>query len=74
VLIGRFLFVVVKVTDVWKDPLKKDPTSMLVQDGIVRMRWREGPSATTPTPMTPGTVYQVTVSLGPTSYVSPAHR
>lgn len=61
---------VVKVTDVWKDPLDpKKATSMMVQDGIVRMRWRDGPSASTPTPMVPGTVYEVSVSLGPTSYV-----
>lgn len=62
---------VVKVTDVFPASTK----SMLVQDGIVRMRWRDGPMAQSPSLMTPGTVYNVTVSLGPTSYVfNPLHR
>ena len=46
-----------------------EPKSMLVQDGIIRMRWREGDKAVSPTLMVPHTVYNVTVSLGPTSYV-----
>ena len=51
------------------------PTSMLVQDGIARMRWREGPMAAAPTPLVPGQVYNVTVDLGPTSYIfNPLHR
>lgn len=61
--------------DVGEGSGKKGAKSMLVQDGIVRMRWREGPMAEEPTLMTPGDVYNVTVTLGPTSYVfNPLHR
>jgi len=43
-------------------------TSMLVQDGIVRMRWRNGLSGT-PQWIVPGNVYSATVSLWNTSWV-----
>jgi len=55
-----------KLTDVY-------PTgeSRIIQDGIVRMRWREYEG---PIPMIPGTVYEVTISLWNTSYIySPGH-
>lgn len=41
--------------------------SILIQDGIVRMRWRE--HLLEPTPMVPGTMYNVDVSLWNTSFV-----
>lgn len=62
--------IAVKVTDVF-------PTgeSMLVQDGILRMRWRNGTMSTTPQPMVPGTTYHVTVDVGWMCYVfNPLHR
>jgi len=64
--------VAVKVNDVF-------PTgeSMLVQDGITRMRWRGGPAATAPmAPMGgPGAVYNVSVEVGFMSYVfNQGHR
>lgn len=59
----------VKVTDVYPSLGDATPKSMLVQDGIVRMRWREGPMAAKPTPMVSGQVYSIAVELGPTSYV-----
>ena len=43
--------------------------SMLLQDGIVRLRWREGPFATKPTLVTPGQIYNVTVDVGHMCYV-----
>eukprot|EP01062_Namystynia_karyoxenos_P015616 TRINITY_DN1566_c0_g1_i2.p1 TRINITY_DN1566_c0_g1~~TRINITY_DN1566_c0_g1_i2.p1 ORF type:complete len:604 (+),score=212.59 TRINITY_DN1566_c0_g1_i2:68-1813(+) len=44
--------------------------SALIQDGIVRMRWRAGVTGgTAPRPMVPGKVYEVTISLWSTSYV-----
>jgi putative CocE/NonD family hydrolase len=52
----------VKVTDVFPNS-----TSLLVQDGIVRMRWRNG--GTTPSLLTPGAVYEVTVDVWSTSYI-----
>ncbi len=71
----------VKVTDVFPSIEQQQgagasrPKSMLVQDGIARMRWREGPMSAAPVPMEPGQVYNVTVDLGPTSYVfNPLHR
>lgn len=55
----------VKITDVYPDG-----TSRLLQDGIVRMRWRGAPyTGTSPRLLTPGTVYPVSVSLWNTSYV-----
>ena len=67
---------VVKVTDVYPSLEGKDAKSMLVQDGIVRMRWRNGPMATQPAaPLVPNEIVNVTVSLGPTSYIfNPLHR
>lgn len=59
----------VKVLDVF-------PTgeSMLVQDGILRMRWHDGCNATEPQAMVPGATYQVTVMVGWMSYVfNPLH-
>ena len=48
---------------------------MLVQDGVQRMRWREGVFAATPSLMTPGTMYQVTVTVGHMSYIfNKGHR
>jgi putative CocE/NonD family hydrolase len=59
-----------KLTDVY-------PTgeSSLIQDGIVRMRWRNLPFATHPSPMESGRIYQVSISLWNTSFVFNAgHR
>ena len=50
--------------------------SMLLQDGIVRMRWRDGPfaNATSP-PLLPDTPCAVNVTVGHMAYaVSPGHR
>jgi putative CocE/NonD family hydrolase len=59
-----------RLTDVYPDG-----TSRLIQDGIQRMRWRAGVAATTPTLMTPGEVYEISVCLWNTSYVfAPGHR
>jgi len=58
----------VKLTDVYPSG-----ASHLIQDGIVRMRWRKG--GTNPHPIVPKAVEQVNVSLWTTSYVfSPGHR
>jgi putative CocE/NonD family hydrolase len=60
----------VKLTDV-------HPTgvSRLIQDGIIRMRWRNRYESDQPQLMTPGTVYNVEVSLWNTSYIfNPGHR
>ncbi len=46
----------VMVTDV-----TPDGKSMLVQSGIIRMRWRNGPLA--PAPLTPGAVYNVSINV-----------
>eukprot|EP01116_Phalansterium_solitarium_P023531 TRINITY_DN8289_c0_g2_i1.p1 TRINITY_DN8289_c0_g2~~TRINITY_DN8289_c0_g2_i1.p1 ORF type:complete len:569 (+),score=118.69 TRINITY_DN8289_c0_g2_i1:85-1791(+) len=47
--------------------------SDLVQDGIIRMKWRD--NLTVPVPMTNGTVYKATLSLWSTSWVFPVgHR
>eukprot|EP01116_Phalansterium_solitarium_P016452 TRINITY_DN3827_c1_g1_i1.p1 TRINITY_DN3827_c1_g1~~TRINITY_DN3827_c1_g1_i1.p1 ORF type:complete len:610 (-),score=204.90 TRINITY_DN3827_c1_g1_i1:97-1893(-) len=54
--------ITVKVTDVFPNG-----TSLLVQDGIIRMRWRDGPY--TPSLLEPGNVYQVNVSVWNTSYI-----
>jgi len=46
---------------------------MMVQDGIIRMRWRDDP--TTPKLMIPGAIYKVTVKIWTTCYVfNPGHR
>ena len=43
---------------------------MLIQDGIIRMRWRNGWNATSQAPnMVAGTVYQVTIDVGIMSYI-----
>eukprot|EP01116_Phalansterium_solitarium_P014580 TRINITY_DN322_c3_g1_i1.p1 TRINITY_DN322_c3_g1~~TRINITY_DN322_c3_g1_i1.p1 ORF type:complete len:601 (-),score=174.11 TRINITY_DN322_c3_g1_i1:564-2366(-) len=52
-----------KLTDVFPDG-----RSMLIQDGIVRMRWRNGMAAP-PQFLTPGQIYEVEVSIWNTSYV-----
>ena len=44
-----------------------DSRNMLVQDGIIRMRWRE--SNITPVLMTPDTIYEVTIDLWSICYV-----
>jgi len=50
-----------------------DSRNMLVQDGIIRMRWRDGP--TTPKLMTPGSVYEVIVDIWSVCYVfNPGHK
>eukprot|EP01062_Namystynia_karyoxenos_P015615 TRINITY_DN1566_c0_g1_i1.p2 TRINITY_DN1566_c0_g1~~TRINITY_DN1566_c0_g1_i1.p2 ORF type:complete len:579 (+),score=214.77 TRINITY_DN1566_c0_g1_i1:78-1814(+) len=54
-----------KLTDI-----HPDGDSALIQDGIVRMRWRAGVTGgVNPRPMVPGQVYEVTISLWSTSYV-----
>jgi len=59
----------VKLTDVYPD----GKSSHLIQDGIVRMRWRE--RGLQPVPIKAGKVEQVNVSLWVTSYVfSVGHR
>jgi len=56
-----------KLTDVYPDG-----TSRLIQDGIVRMRWRD---YTGPELMIPGQIYEVELSLWNTSYVfSAGHK
>lgn len=52
----------VKYTDVYPDG-----TSMLIQDGIIRMKWRN--NNTSPSPMETGKVYSVVVDLWSTSYI-----
>jgi putative CocE/NonD family hydrolase len=60
--------VAVRLSDVYPDG-----RSMLVLDGILRLRCRESFSA--PTPLTPGQVYEVEVDLWSTSYIFNAgHR
>jgi putative CocE/NonD family hydrolase len=54
--------VTVKITDVFPNG-----TSLLVQDGITRMRWRKG--GPQPSLLEPGAVYAVTVDVWSTSYV-----
>ena len=59
----------VKLTDVYPD----GKSSHLIQDGIVRMRWRE--RGLQPVPIKPGKVELVNVSLWATSYIySVGHR
>jgi len=58
-----------KLVDVYPDP---DNRNMLIQDGIIRMRWRD--SRTTPSLMIIGTVYPITVDLWSICYVlNPGH-
>lgn len=58
----------VRITDVYPDG-----ASMLVQDGVQRMRWRV--NDTVPVPMVPGELYQVTVDLWSVAYIfNPGHR
>jgi len=52
----------VKVTDVYPNG-----ASVLLQDGIVRMRWRNGPTQVSL--MHPGTIYQVSVDIWSTSFI-----
>ena len=55
----------VKLTDV-----HPDGTSALIQDGIIRMRWRDAPAGSAvEQPMVPGAVYPVAVDLWDTSFV-----
>lgn len=63
--------VTVKVTDVWPSG-----ESMLVQDGVVRMRWRAGGFAPAPLPpLRKGEAVAVQVEVGATSYIFGAgHR
>ena len=62
--------VAVKVSDVWPGG-----ESMLMVDGVLRMRWRGGPFSPSPQPMLPGAVYPITVEVGWTSQmVNAGHR
>ena len=57
-----------QITDVYPDG-----RSMLITQGIQRMRWRLSNSV--PAPMVPGTVYQIDIDLWETSYIFEAgHR
>lgn len=49
---------------------------MLIQDGVLRLRWREGPLAPRPAaPLVPGEAVEVTVEIGFMSYiVNAGHR
>jgi len=50
-------------------------SSLLLQDGIVRMRWRGGSAQPVPQPMVPGAVYAVSIDLLATSFIFAAgHR
>ena len=62
-----------KLTDVYPDG-----SSHLIQDGVFRMRWREGENADAraasywpaePTLVVPGTTYEININLWNTSYV-----
>jgi putative CocE/NonD family hydrolase len=47
----------------------------LLQDAVLRMRWRDLANTALPQPMQPGEVYEVLVDLWNTSYVlAPGHR
>jgi predicted acyl esterase len=52
----------VKVSDVYPDG-----RSILVQDGIIRMKWRN--SKTNPSPLTPNLIYSIQIDLFKISYV-----
>jgi putative CocE/NonD family hydrolase len=56
---------VVKLMDVYP----ASGSSMLIVDGIIRMKWRN--STTTPTPITPNTIYSVQIDLWSTSWIFP---
>eukprot|EP01059_Diplonema_ambulator_P009097 TRINITY_DN18908_c0_g1_i1.p1 TRINITY_DN18908_c0_g1~~TRINITY_DN18908_c0_g1_i1.p1 ORF type:complete len:593 (+),score=127.04 TRINITY_DN18908_c0_g1_i1:56-1780(+) len=57
-----------KLTDVYPDG-----KSRLINDGIVRMRWRQGETGgALPNLMTPGQIYEIEVSMWNTSYIFPA--
>ena len=59
-----------KLTDVYPNGY-----SALIQDGIVRMRWRNRASSTVAQLMQPGTIYAVNISLWSTSYIwATGHR
>jgi len=58
---------VVRLTDVY--PESHGGGSHLIQDGIIRMRWRNFLNNPEPEPIVPGQVYPVTVNLWNTSYV-----
>jgi predicted acyl esterase len=62
---------VAKLSDVFPNG-----TSMLIQKGGLRMRWREGPFATEPAePLQPGRHYQITIEVGSVAYVlNKGHR
>jgi len=53
--------IVVKLVDVWPDG-----RALNVQEGVLRMRYRDGFSKAKP--LTPGTIYRAVVSLGETYY------
>jgi len=62
--------VTVKLTDV-----HSDGSSLLIYDGIRRMRWRDGYGPQDMTPLTPGTVYLAEIDLEYTAYLwAPGHR
>ena len=54
-----------KLTDVY--PADKGGDSRLIQDGIIRMKWRL--MGNDPVPMVPGQVYEVSISMWNTSYI-----
>eukprot|EP01043_Picozoa_sp_COSAG02_P051688 COSAG02_NODE_5473_length_4295_cov_17.413966_1_plen_139_part_00 len=54
----------VKVTDIFPNG-----TSMLIQNGALRMRWRHGPFQQRPDFMIPGKAYRVTIDVGWVAYV-----
>ena len=65
-----------KLTDVYPDG-----RDMLLQDGMSRLRWREHrphitpPMQAQPRLITPGQIYEITISLSNTSYIfNPGHR
>jgi hypothetical protein len=65
---------IAKLTDIFPDGRE-----MLVQDSIIRMRWRddsyEGSYMTEPKYMTPGQVYNATIEVGFLSYIfNPGHQ
>ena len=48
---------------------------MLVQDSIIRMRWRNGTYTREAEMMTPNEIYDVTINLGYMSYIfNPGHK
>ena len=54
-----------QITDVFPNG-----TSLLIQDGIIRMRWYANPEVLTP--IVPGEVYEIVVDVWSTSYIFPA--